>query len=255
MIVIAGNIIPLDRIVSEFQPNSMEMRIARIMAGSNQRYEYTSMEQFRFELRLRVAIIDASRGLLRSRIAFRVFRKAHCNEAFWELTPQGGFLLKSGVKPYDAIRDIFRNGHLYGTECATAIVIVYYGALTQVYPEELFNRVFSRIHLMNWMYLDRNMDIGYFENEADYLPGDCRYVKNPEVDPETPHWQGENAIDLGNGTYYGHGMGIRTMDEIIAILNRNRRPGATQSAYLLDSATRPNFKHLANIYNRFTAEN
>ena len=56
----------------------------------------------------------------------------------------------------------------------------------------------------------------------DYLPGDCRYFNNPDVDPLTPEWQGENAIDLSGGMYYGHGIGIKTADKIIEILNHNR---------------------------------
>lgn len=39
------------------------------------------------------------------------------------MTDEGGFLLRSGVTPASAIRDIFRNGRQYGFECATAIVI------------------------------------------------------------------------------------------------------------------------------------
>ena len=38
-------------------------------------------------------------------------------------------------KPYDAINDIFANGDKYGTECATAMVIVY-RALSRIFPEK-----------------------------------------------------------------------------------------------------------------------
>ena len=59
-----------------------------------------------------------------------------------ERTEEGGFLLKDGVKPSEAIKDIFVNSSLYGTECATAMVIVFYGAIVNVFPEEVFDRVF-----------------------------------------------------------------------------------------------------------------
>ena len=85
----------------------------------------------------------------------------------------------------------------------------------------------------------------------DYLPGDCRYFNNPDVDPLTPEWQGQNAIDLSGGMYYGHGIGIKTADKIIEILNHNRIQDSTTSAYLMDMATRPGFMHLSFIYNKF----
>lgn len=210
--------------------------------------EYSSMDQLQFELALRNNIISASRQLNRSGISFRTFRNSMCNPAFWERTIEGGFLLKTGVRSNDAIRDIYVNGFLYGTECATAIVIVYYKAIMDLYPAELFNQLFSGIYLMNWMHLDSDLGVTTYRNLTDYFPGDCRYFKNPDVDPMTPQWQGENAIDLGDGTYYGHGVGITTAAGIIAALNRHRAPGSGQSAYLTDSATRPDFKYLWSKY-------
>lgn len=67
---------------------------------------------------------------------------------------------------------------------------------------------------------------------TDYLPGDCVYFENPDHDEETPEWQGENAILLGNNLFYGHGIGITTAQGIIDELNSNRKPNATISASL-----------------------
>ena len=106
---------------------------------------------------------------------------------------------------------------------------------------------------MNWQHLDPNMDIEHVRDLTDYLPGDCRYFKNPDVDPLTPEWQGENTIDLGNETYYGHGIGIRTSDKIIDVLNRFRKDDADTSAYLMNAATNPNYKLLAYNYNLFNS--
>jgi protein-glutamine gamma-glutamyltransferase len=247
MIKIGDNIISQDAIAGAYKRNSMENKIFDVIAASTREYEYKSLELLKFELSLRANIISASRELFKSKMSFRVFRRSICNPDFWDRTNNGGFIVKDGVKPSDAIKDIFVNGSLYGTECATAIVIVYYKAVVNIYPEELFNKMFPKIHLMNWHY-DRDLGVEYKQSPGDFFPGDCRYFKNPDVNPETPQWQGENAIDLGNGQYYGHGLGIRTADEMISILNQKRKEGAAEPATLLDSATRPDFKYLGNKF-------
>ena len=86
------------------------------------------------------------------------------------------------------------------------------------------------------------------KKRMDYIPGDRRYFVNPDVDPLTPQWQGENVIDLDGELYYGHGIGIYNAETIIKELNKNRSEGADESARLKDSAGRPNFKKLADIY-------
>lgn len=254
MIKILGNTVTSDTTAIESLSNKIQKKIVDILSSSSTVYEYDSMDQLKFELDLRKSIIDTSMELYKSKLAFTTFKNSMCNPNFWERTNEGGFLLKEGIKPSDAIRDIFINSSKYGTECATAIVIIYYKAILNLFPENLFNRMFSNIHLMDWIYLDSDLGIKYYSNGIDYLPGDCRYFKNPDVNPETPQWQGENAIDLGNGTYYGHGIGIKTAEEMINALNKRRKDGATVSAYLMDNAVRPDFKYLFNSlsYNRAT---
>lgn len=251
MIRINEKIIPPESIIQNYPANPVERKVIITLSKSSKVYRYSSLDELLFEAKLRSNIVEASIRLNRSGLSFTVFRKSYCNDKFWERTREGGFLLKRGAAPNEAINDIFVNGRKYGTECATAMVIVFYKAVADIYPNELFNRLFPSIHLMNWSYLDRNLDIGYYANEADYLPGDCRYFKNPDVNPLTPELQGENAIDLGNGRYYGHGMGIVTGSQIIKVLNQNRKRGSRKSAYLVNSATRPNFKYLAYIYSSY----
>ena len=245
MIYISGSSIDYDSVVNQYPLESIEKKIIDILLSSSYKYTYNSLSQLKFELELRKNIISTSVNLHKSMFSFRVFRESKCNTNYWERTNEGGFSLKNEVKPSDAIKDILVNSAKYGTECSTAIVIVYYGAVVNVFPEEVFNRVFSHIYLMDWQYLDRSLEIHYYEEPIDYLPGDCRYFKNPDVDPLTPEWQGENAIDLGNGMYYGHGIGIKDRYEMIAILNMHRVSGSQTSAYLMESLTRPSFKILA----------
>ncbi|WZL72533.1 protein-glutamine gamma-glutamyltransferase [Clostridiaceae bacterium 35-E11] len=252
MIQISGDMVNLENLTNMYSPDSVERKIIDILSLSSEVYTYSTLEELKFELDLRKNIVETSKQLNRSRFGFRIFRKSTCNSDYWKRTDEGGFLLKEGVTPADGIQDIFINSAKYATECATAIVIIYYKAILNIFPQSLFNEMFSTIYLMNWKDLDEDLGIRYYKNLSDYLPGDCRYFKNPDVDPLTPEWQGENVIDLGEGRYYGHGIGIKTADGIIQSLNRHRKIGATESAYLLPSATRPAFKYLAKRYKKFS---
>ncbi|MCX7842923.1 MAG: protein-glutamine gamma-glutamyltransferase [Clostridia bacterium] len=248
MITVSGMPIHMD-IIEQYHPSGIEGKTVRILQASSSVYNYGSLEQLDFELKLRRSTVEASRALNNSGLYFRVFRDVFCNPEYWSRTDEGGFLTKEGVSPYHAVKDIFVNGASYGTECATAIVIVFYGAVLDFFPEALFNRIYRRIYLMNWQHLDSSLGIMQIREPNDYFPGDCRYFKNPDVDPATPEWQGENAIDLGNGLYYGHGMGIRPAERIIDALNSKRILGSTTSAYLMLQATRLNARQLWRLYN------
>lgn len=248
MIVIDNRPVPSD-LIEKYSLGSVERRALDILSASGKRYNFSSREELEFELRLRREIVEAAKALNKSKFGFAVFRKSRANPKYWNRTNDGGFSLKRGARPSEAINDIFINGEAYRTECATAMVIVYYKALLDIYGPELFDRVFSSIRLMNWHYIDKNLqEIGRPQRAADYLPGDRRYFSNPDVDPLTPEMQGENVIDMGGGYFYGHDVGIRTANEMIQILNQARRRGADDSAYLMDSAGRPDFKRLYRIY-------
>jgi protein-glutamine gamma-glutamyltransferase len=244
MIKIAEADINKDTFLSEHPKHGIELDILNILFSSTQTYSYTSLEQLQFELTMRGYIIEAAYNLYRGRLRFSIFRKSECNGDFWVRMDDGGFEIKGDVKPSKGISDIFRHTHLYSTECATAIVMVYYKAILDIYGAETFDRVFPHIVLMNWMHLDNPADILTYRDSPDFFPGDCRYFKNPDVNPLTPEWQGENAIEMGDGTYYGHGIGIRNDTVIIAALNKNRIEGSEVSAYLMKTATRPSFKSL-----------
>ena len=244
MIRIAGSEASVQTLLSQYPAGSVEYETLEKLAKSNKMYEYTAQDELSFEINLRKNIINSSYALYRGRLGFRTFRESRCNEAYWNRNEDGGFVLKTGIKPSDAIMDIFINTRKYATECATAIMMIYYKAVLDAYGNELFDRAFPEITLMNWQHLDELMGVATFRKLPDYLPGDCRYFRNPDVNPLTPEWQGENAIDLGGGLYYGHGIGIGSSDKFIAALNENRIEGAQASAYLMDIATRPDFNSL-----------
>ncbi|MBU3176593.1 protein-glutamine gamma-glutamyltransferase [Clostridium estertheticum] len=248
MIIISGSVINVNTFIHDYNPNDIEKDIITKMDLSKSQYEYDSLNQFKFELDFRYSIVIAAKNLNKGNMDFRTFRKSICNPDYWDRTNEGGFILKKGVAPSDAIKDISINSSKYGTECATAMVIIYYQALLNIFSANLFNRLFPNIQLMNWHYIDNLLeDVGFIKKRSDYFPGDRRYFYNPDVDPVTPEWQGENVIDLSNGLYYGHGIGIGDADEIISELNKFRIKEATTSSYLLDSAARPDFKSLADI--------
>lgn len=248
MIKIANSSIDPNTIKANFAPNSVENKVLDILLSSGELYFYSSQNQLLFELKLRKSIVNAAKDLNKSRFSFRIFRKSICNRNYWNRTGEGGFELKDGVRPSEAINDIYVHSSLYGTECSTAIIIVYLKALADVFPDEQFDRMFSGIYLMNWQHIDPDMGISDNMRPSDYLPGDCRYFKNPDVDPLKPEWQGENVFLLENGLYYGHGIGIMPGDRIIEELNKKRIAGSTTSAYLLRSVKRPNFKYLSSKY-------
>lgn len=250
MIIVANNPIDIATIINDYPLNSVERHLLMTMSQSAERYRYDNMNGLRFELLLRREIVNAARELNRSNFSFANFRQSRCNPMYWRRTSNGGFDLKEGVKPSDAIRDIFIHGEKYATECATAMLIVYYKALLNALGEDKFNRFFTDIYMMNWQIRDRYIkEVGYPVTVTDILLGDRVYFKNPDVSPRTPEWQGENAIVLADDLYYGHGIGIQRGDRIIAILNRHRKRGSTRSAYFMDrTAARPDFRRLAQLY-------
>lgn len=249
MIKISGNPFDFAMLADTYANNSVEWQVLTAMSQSQEVYAYDTRELLEFELSLRREIINAAMALDRSRLSFATFHDARCNPTYWTRTDNGGFRLREDAKPSGAIEDIYKNSGQYATECATAMVIIFYKALLAVYGETVFNALFSRIYLMNW-YIDEPLlqEVGIPKEVADVLLGDRGYFANPDVDPQTPHWQGENVIVLPNGLYYGHGIGIGTADQIIGALNNNRKPDATKPAHFMDAVSRPNFQRLFAAY-------
>lgn len=244
MIKVSGKPINVDNLNTYFSDNSIQLKIANTLSSSNETYTYSSLEQLLFELNLRASTVNSALKLSRSNMDFASFRKSRCNPDFWNRNDDGSFSLKDGVKPSEAIRDIFNQGRKYGTECATAMVIVFYGAILDIYKDELFDKTYPKITLNGWDDLDKNLGLRDYEEISDVLPGDCKYIKNPDVSPLTPEWQGENVLYIGNNLYFGHGIGNKTEAEMIKLLNLRRKSGSTESAYMTNPNIHQDFKYL-----------
>jgi len=243
MILIAGTQVNPSSLVSGRRLNPVQIEVVERMARSPETFEFPTPELLQFELKMRDHLVRSARALNSSGLSFSTFVDSRCNEDYWHRTELGGFRLRSGILPSQGIIDIFRNGHLYATECATAMVIILYHATLRSIRQADFERMFADILLYDWRY-DQDLDL-QTAGTSTFLPGDILYFANPDYNPAKPWWQGENAVDLGRGLYYGHGAGIKTAEELIDFLNEERRRGATRSAYLVPQATRPGFAYLS----------
>lgn len=208
-------------------------------------FEYETTFQLLFEIRLRENIIEASLKLKDSGVTFTSFTYSKFNPFYWTKVAKG-YLLNPNVLPSDAINDIFENGSEYGFECSTAMVVIFYKAVLDSIRVADFNYLFGGMLVWIWNY-DPDLSIITLEG-SEFIPGDVVYFMNPDFDK--PIWRGENAVYLGNGLYYGHGIGIGTAEEMINALNTLRKKGSFTSAYMLQQHSRLNFKYLSQFSNR-----
>jgi protein-glutamine gamma-glutamyltransferase len=243
MIIIAGMDSPID--MSGW--TQVERGIYAQKQNSSSTYSYDSVEELQFELKLRSKIVEASRALLASKANFATFKRSRCNWKYWIRTEKGGFQLRSNALSSAAIRDIYVSGGLYAFECATAMVIVLYKAMLDTIGEERFNQLFDNLLLFDWNF-DSDLHLITVDSREESFPGDILYFENPDVSTDTPEWQGENVVKLGNNLYYGHGIGIKSEVQVITALNSHRKPNSTHSAYLTDQTTYPDYKYLAHLY-------
>jgi protein-glutamine gamma-glutamyltransferase len=233
MIRVDGRAFSLDDTL-EFEEE--ERVIVQHMLDSPEMFSYPSMNELRFEINMRKNIMESAREMNGSQATFTIFENARCNPAYWTLTSAGGFLLRPDVRSSDAILDIYRNGSLYGFECATAIIIIYYHAILKSIGRQRFDANFQNIYLYSW-HTGRDLEIQYIYSNH-ILPGDVVYFNNPEFHPYASWYRGLNAVVLNDGTFFGHGFSIRPAEEIIELFNTQRSPGSTQSAYLENLITR-----------------
>lgn len=157
-----------------------------------------------------------------------------------------GFVTQPGVKPSDAVEDLFRRPDQYAVECATANSFVFAKALLDLVGPERFDALFPQMALgIGWGSLTPLMELAGSNAELDpafvLRPGEHGYVKNPGWTGEEADdvaWQGENVIAATGGRLQGHNLGLRSLGDIIAGLNEHRGKDATQSAFLSTEVAR-----------------
>ncbi|NRD79459.1 protein-glutamine gamma-glutamyltransferase [Bacillus sp. BRMEA1] len=238
MIVIDHQIVKWEELAKKVS-NKEETNIIKLMTSFNEKYEYLTLEQLKFELLFRRNTMRAARELNKSGAKFTTFTYAFCNKKYWNRLSNGGFLIRPDVDPSTAILDILKNGKLYAFECSTAVAIVLYIAFLYSIGSERFNVLFSGLYLMDWQF-DEDLPL-YQKYGDDFIPGDVLHFNNPDFDPKQPHWRAENVIYFGDDEYFGHGIGIRGASTIINFLNKKRKPAPKNSAYLMRIITRPHY--------------
>jgi protein-glutamine gamma-glutamyltransferase len=234
--------------VQQLPLSAFEKEIVKAKDKSPYTYSYDSLEALKFELNMRSNILNAAVALFDSGVQFAPFQKSRCNQKYWTRTPSGNFHMNKGVLPAEAIRDIYQQGHRYAFECSTAIMIVFAKAILDSIGDEAFNTYFKDMTIGDWG-ANNKLPLVLNEHDAQAYPGDSVYFENPDFDPSMPFWQGENAIMLGKGLYYGHGIGIKSAKNIISELNEKRKEDSTTSAFLLELVLHPNFEQLRRIAN------
>lgn len=226
--------------ISHFFGTQKEIYLA--LENSPTFYQYDTVQELLFELRLRENIIKAARMLYESQVQFAAFKTSRFNPRIWNKTKYG-YLLNPAVLPSYAINDVFINSREYAFECTTAIIIIFYKAVLDTISIRHFNAFFQGLLVWDWQH---DQDLGITtKSGSDFIPGDAVYFFNPEY--EQPVWTGENAIFLGGNYYFGHGVGIKTEAGMIYDLNILRKRNAMISAYLISQHSRMNMKYLEKI--------
>lgn len=202
----------------------------------------------RFEkARMQLHVVAAAKAFAAAGVKFSgSSREDAVNKNLWWMGYGGKMGVRQGVKPSDAINDIFENGDQYGMECATATMVILHKAILDRIGPDDFDSAFAKLKLFRWSIEDPEFtEVKRQGKLPGYLPGDHTYFRNPDFDPSNSAFQGENVIYLGNGEYFGHGLGIKSEREVIKGLNDLRRPGATRSAFRDDFEVRLSPKGIA----------
>jgi protein-glutamine gamma-glutamyltransferase len=231
-------------VIGRFQGIQREIYLA--LEKSPVLHSYESLHELLFDIQLRENIISAAKKLFESGVEFSPFNTSKFNPEIWTKTKYG-YLLDPAIPASEAIKDIYKNSKEYAFECTTAIVVIFYYAVLNTISTSYFNTLFQRLLVWDWNY-DRDLSI-ITKVGRDFIPGDVVYFYNPDF--AHPVWTGENAVYLGNGQYFGHGIGMKTAEGMIEALNTLRVENATKSAYLISQHSRLNTKYLSQFAKQY----
>ncbi len=210
----------------------------------------TTLGETRFEQgQLQLAIVKAAKDFWNAGVDFSgKWNTDRVNDQFWWKNYSGKMGVRMGQSPSEAITDIFKHGDKYAFECATATMVILHKAILDVVGPKDFDAKFDHFKLFRWQIKDADFlaaeKVGQLPG---YQPGDHTYFKNPQFDPSNSAFQGENVIYLGDGQYFGHGIGLVSEQELVNDLNDLRAPNATKSAYRDNFELRLNAKKLAKL--------
>lgn len=197
-------------------------------------------------VRIGAAMTSACEDMGRARHAFALLDDQSFSRTHWQQEGGGTFHVRDGVRPSQALRDVFAHPDAYRFECATALVLVHYKAMLELVGDDDFDRMCPRLRVGPWetdeAFVRHTRSEGDSAVEASeerrrhFRAGDYGYIKNWDVSEKGARagWQGENVIALGDGRFYGHPFGVTTEDSIVQHLNTHRVEGAARPAGLLD---------------------
>ncbi|MEH6954279.1 protein-glutamine gamma-glutamyltransferase [Neobacillus drentensis] len=242
MININQQTIQLDDL-SDYLTTKEQKDIVTKMVKSKEVFYFQTLSEFEFELLFRTKTLKAAHDLNNSKVQFTTFTYAFCNRKYWDRLGNGGFLLKSNVRPSVAILDILKNGSLYAFDCSTGIAIVLYLATLYSIGSRRFDLLFDRLLLLDWQFHNPLRLTQKYGN--DFIPGDIVHFNNPDVNPKEAHWRAENVIFMSDDQYYGHGVGIKKASTILSFLNKKRKPNSRIPAYLMNLITRPVYQNFS----------
>jgi len=193
------------------------------------------------------SIVKASYAMDDAGVGFELIKNHKANPDFWTIGSGGVLKLKPGVKASDAVNDMVQNGHKYGFECATGMVATYYVAMLDLLGPADFDTVAKDIKMGPWK-MERDLDRVYITSRPDASkhyetdldkdhklePGFYYYFENWDVteDAYKRGWQGENVIYLGNGKFYGHGIGLGDADLFVNKLASEMKEGGKTPSLL-----------------------
>lgn len=183
------------------------------------------------QVRIQAHVVDAANQMNDAAIDFAA-RNFRVNQQYWWVGYGGKMGVRFGQRPSAALADIFNNGRAYSMECATATLATFYKAILDRIGPDDFDKQFPRLQLYRWRIQAPAFEAAKRQERlGGMLPGDYTYYVNPEVAPENAAFAGENVIDVGDGLFFGHGIGIVSESELLDELDSMRSAGATKKAY------------------------